>query len=1001
MIRTYKYRLYPTRKQAIQLHVLQEQGRQLYNRALRQQTQAYQRTGEPLRFLTQLMHFRYARAEIPDTLGMLSDSCIQNILSSVSKTLHTFTNRVEHGLEAHLPRPKPRHRFRSLTFAPADGCTLITDEQQRTLLAVQGVGAIKVKYHRPLHSDAIPKRITVGCSLDQWYVAIQCEIALPRPIQHPQRSVHLTPGNRCLLQLDGVAVDAPETLNANLRKLRHLRQKIDRCQHASIRYRQRCRAAARLQTRIAHQRRDFQHKLARQIVDRYRTVALDEAVATATTTRRTTQVPSALYGFIEVLATKAASTGTGIAILANNPSAAPTWFIPPGNHRVFPARTERSCEASASARSRQTEAESSQNPFSEVALHAGTKPIHTSLKSHCSPQIHRLFQGDKGMALGGYANKVGRVNLTTGTVNYESIPEEWALKYIGGRGLGVRYCLEKGAQVDPLGPDNLLAFMNGPLTGTRANMSGRMAIVTKSPLTGTITDSHHGGWSAARMRWAGFDALLVEGKADKPVYLYIEDGTVSVKDASAVWGMGVHDTVKHFQNEYGEKDLSVIAIGQGGEKMVNFACWINEMDRASGRGGTGAVGGSKMLKAVVIKAKRAYPDAANPKAFKDATKQALATIMDENNITAPRKGGLSVLGTNMLMNATNSIGALPTKNSQTTSFGDSAELISGEYVKENVLVNDPTCHACPVACKKEVEVEYNGKTVRMESVEYEPAWSFGAHSGNDNVHSVAFMIDQCNDYGIDAIEMGNCLSTYMEVCDKGWNGTDSLAWGDHAKMVQLVEKTGMREGVGEILAGGVKLIAEHYGHPEVGMQVRGQSIPAYDPRGLKGMGLGFATSNRGACHLRGYSPASELGVIGLKTDPLAWEGKGELLKLLQDLHAFSDSLDLCKFSAFAEGGEEYAMQYAAMVGLDEFTADDVVKIGERIYNLERYYNQLAGEKPGSDVLPKRFTEEPSTSPGSEGHVCELDKMLEEYYALRGWDNGVPTEAKLRELEIIA
>ncbi len=183
------------------------------------------------------------------------------------------------------------------------------------------------------------------------------------------------------------------------------------------------------------------------------------------------------------------------------------------------------------------------------------------------------------------------------------------------------------------------------------------------------------------------------------------------------------------------------------------------------------------------------------------------------------------------------------------------------------------------------------------------------------------------------------------------------------------------------------------------MAVRGQSIPAYDPRGLKGMGLGYATSNRGACHLRGYSPASELGLIGLKTDPLAWKGKGELLKLLQDLHAFSDSLDLCKFSAFAEGAEEYAAQYAAMLGLDKFTSAEVLTAGERIYNLERYYNQLAGEKPGSDTLPKRYLEEPSTMKGSEGQVCELDKMLEEYYALRGWQNGVVPEAKLKELEI--
>jgi len=605
------------------------------------------------------------------------------------------------------------------------------------------------------------------------------------------------------------------------------------------------------------------------------------------------------------------------------------------------------------------------------------------------------------MALGGYANHIAHVNLSTGEVRYEQIPEEWALKYIGARGLGVRYMLEADPKCDPLGPSNRLCFMNGPLTGTRANMSGRMAIVTKSPLTGTVTDSHHGGWSAARLRWAGFDGLIFDGAAETPVYAFVQDGVLTLKDATPVWGKDVHETIKYFEEMYGEKDLTVIAIGQAGENLVKFAAWINENDRASGRGGTGAVGGAKKLKAIVVKAVKKFPEPADPEAFKPAHERALATIMDEKNITSPRKGGLSLYGTNMLMNVTASIGALPTKNSQFTSYAF-AEEISGEKIRETILVSEPTCHACPVACKKEVEVTYNGETIRTESFEYETAWAFGAHSDNHDRDSIGYMIYLCNKYGMDTIEMGNCLATYMEICDKGWNGTESLAWGDHQHMVKLIKATALREGVGNVLAEGVARIAAHYGHPEVGMTVRGQSIPAYDPRGLKGMGLGYATSNRGACHLRGYSPASELGVIGLKTDPLAWKGKGELLKILQDIHAFSDSLDLCKFSAFAEGAEEYAAQYAAVVGLPNFSPDDVMKTGERIYNLERYYNQLAGEQAGADTLPARFTTEPSTMPGSEGHVCELDLMLEEYYTMRGWEaGGVVSEAKLKELEILA
>ena len=336
------------------------------------------------------------------------------------------------------------------------------------------------------------------------------------------------------------------------------------------------------------------------------------------------------------------------------------------------------------------------------------------------------------MKLGGYANRIAHVDLTAGTVENRPIPEEWARKYIGARGLGVRYMLENGPEVDPLSPENLLCFMNGPLTGTAATMSGRLAVVTKSPLTGTVTDSHQGGWSAARLRWAGFDGLAIRGKAEKPVYLYVANNEVEIRDASEVWGKGVHDTVEHFKAKYGEKDLTVMAIGQAGESLVRFSAWVNENDRVSGRGGTGCVGGSKRLKAVVVKAPKAMPAPADKEAWKPAHQRALATIMDTKNVTSPKKGGLSVYGTNVLMNITNAMGALPTNNSQTTSFGEGAEKTSGEYVRENLLVDEPTCHACPVACKKEVEIkEGPWKGLRMESFEYEPAWSLGANCGND------------------------------------------------------------------------------------------------------------------------------------------------------------------------------------------------------------------------------------------------------------------------------
>jgi aldehyde:ferredoxin oxidoreductase len=604
------------------------------------------------------------------------------------------------------------------------------------------------------------------------------------------------------------------------------------------------------------------------------------------------------------------------------------------------------------------------------------------------------------MKLSEFGSRMAHIDLSAGSVEMRPAPEDWLRKYVGARGLGVRYVLENGPDVDPLSPENILCFMNGPLSGSEANMSGRWAAVTKSPLTGTVTDSHQGGWTAARLRWAGIDGLIFEGRAERPVYAFVEDGRVELRDASELWGKGVHETIRIFKERYGEKDLSVSTIGQAGENQVRFAAWVNEDDRAFGRGGTGAVGGSKNLKAIVIRAARKTSDVADAEAWKQVRRKTIDSIRDEANITSPKKGGLSVYGTNVVMNVTSGMGALPTRNSQLTSFGEGAEAISGEHVKENILTGDPTCHACPTACKKEVEITdgpYAG--LKMESIEYESAWSLGANCDNADIGSIAKMIDQCNDFGLDSIEHGNVFSVYMEATEKGYAEGEGLAWGDAAAMVALTEKLSLRQGIGDVLAEGPARLAAHFGHPEIAMAVKGQAIPAYDPRGLKGMGIGFATSNRGACHLRGYTPGAEMGLLPMDVDPLAWKGKGELLKIFQDLHAFSDSLDLCKFSAFAEDAEQYAAQYAVAMGIP-FTADEVMKTGERVYNLERYYNNLAGFREGSDTLPERFLKEPSTLGGSKGQVCELDQMLADYYELRGWQDGVVPESKLRELEIL-
>ena len=621
--------------------------------------------------------------------------------------------------------------------------------------------------------------------------------------------------------------------------------------------------------------------------------------------------------------------------------------------------------------------------------------------------------------LGGFQDHVGRIDLSSGSVDYHGVDDDDAEKYIGGRGLGVKYVFDQGPDVDPLGEDNLLAFMNGPLTGTQTVMSGRIAVCTKSPLTGTVTDSHHGGWSGARLKWAGFDGLCFEGRAEDPVYAFVEDGEVTLHDASELWGRGVEDTMAELEERhegaYG-KNLSCMAIGPAGENEVRYACIMNEDDRASGRGGTGCVMGNKRLKAIVVKSTTKMPKPANPELFKEGHQQAMQVIT-ESDVTAPNEGGLSLYGTNVLMNVSEETSGLPTKNARYTSTEDArndgwggddldSEKVSGENVRENILVDEPTCHSCPVACKKEVEVNVMHKgeemNVRTESYEYESAWALGPNSGHTDRDQIALMLQKCNDLGMDTIDAGNTLAMSMEMTEEDkFDGLgDGIEWGDTEAMVEMLERIAHREDeFSDALAGGPAGLEADWDGEEHSLAVKGQSMAAYDPRCMKGMGIGYATSNRGACHLRGYTPAAELLGIPEKHDPYEWQGKGELTILFQDMHAVSDSFDICKFNAFAEGVEEYVKQYNGMTGMD-VTEEEIMEMGERVYNLEWYYNNLNGFDGSDDSLPARFLEDGIRGQGaSGGEYCELPEMKEEYYAARGWVDGVVPDEKLDELGI--
>jgi aldehyde:ferredoxin oxidoreductase len=412
------------------------------------------------------------------------------------------------------------------------------------------------------------------------------------------------------------------------------------------------------------------------------------------------------------------------------------------------------------------------------------------------------------------------------------------------------------------------------------------------------------------------------------------------------------------------------------------------------------------------------PKPKNPELFTEGYQQAMELIR-ESDVTAPNEGGLSMYGTNVLMNLTEEMDGLPTRNGRYTSTHSEAEedpshpnidaeKVSGENVRENILVDEPTCHSCPVACKKETEVTYERKgeelNVRGESYEYESAFALGPNSMNDDRDSIAVMIDMCNQLGMDTIETGNMLAMAMEMTEQGkLDGVDEgIEWGDADHMMDVIEDIAHQESeLGELLGKGAKRIADEVGAHDNRLDVKGQTIPAYDPRAMKGMGIGYATSNRGACHLRGYTPSAEILGLPEKVDPYEWEGKGELCALFQDMHAISDSFDICKFNAFAEGIEEYVLQYNGMTGLD-VTEDELKETGDRIYTLERYYNNLAGFDGSDDSLPGRFVEGDEAVPGqgaSEGQLCELEQMKDEYYERRGWVDGVVPDERLDELGI--
>ena len=610
-----------------------------------------------------------------------------------------------------------------------------------------------------------------------------------------------------------------------------------------------------------------------------------------------------------------------------------------------------------------------------------------------------------------WTGKVLRVDLAQGEISKEPLNMEWADQYLGQRGLASRYLVEEvDPQCDPLGPDNKMIMATGPLTGTPAATGGRYSVITKGPLTGAIACSNSGGFIGAEMKAAGWDMIIFEGRSPSPVYLYVENEEAELLPADDLWGKTVWETDELIHKKHQDPQLRIAAIGRSAEAGCLYACIVNDLHRAAGRSGVGAVMAAKNLKAVAVRGTLGVGNIRDPEAFlKTVAEQ--KQVLAENAVTGQ---GLPSLGTQVLMNVVNEIGALPTRNMREVQF-EGAHKISGEAMleprksdgKPNLTTN-AACFGCTIACGRISTVDKGHFTVENKpqywgnsgGLEYEAAWAMGPDTGVDDLDAVTYANFLCNEDGFDPITFGSTVAAAIELYQAGaitpeQTGGVELKFGSPRALAWCAEQVAQGTEFGRELGLGSKRLCEKYGHPEFSMNVKGQEFPAYDPRGIQGMGLSYATSNRGACHLRGYTVSSEVLGIPEKTDPLVTEGKAGLVKAFQDVTAAVDSSGLCLFSTFAWSLDNIAPQIdAACEG--NWTVEKLLEVGERIWNLERDFNMKAGLSGADDTLPKRLLSEPANTGPAEGMVCRLDEMLPEYYVLRGWTGEGQVTREIRD-----
>ena len=593
-----------------------------------------------------------------------------------------------------------------------------------------------------------------------------------------------------------------------------------------------------------------------------------------------------------------------------------------------------------------------------------------------------------------------RVNLDAGTCVSEPLNRDWAGQYLGQRGLATKYLREEiDPAVDPLDPGNKLIFASGPLTGTMSATGGRYAVVTKGALTGAIACSNSGGKFGAEFKRAGWDMIIVEGRAEAPVYLHIQDGDAVLLPADGLWGQSVWDTETLIRERHQDPQLKIASIGRAGEIGVRYACVINDADRAAGRSGVGAVMGAKRLKAIAVRGTLGVT-VNDPQAFMAAIKAARAKL-DPN----PNRKRLADVGTHAMLDVINAFGGLPTRNNRDVVFEGVSKINAAAVKVPRVsdgrpnLVSTKACFACTIACGRVSTIDPKHFTVAHEpryrrasgGIEFENAYALGAMVGVDDLDAVTYANFVCNEQGMDTISFGATLSAAMELYE---TGGVALTFGSAEALATMVQQTAKGEGFGVDVGLGAKRLCDKYGHPEFFMGVKGQEFAGYDGRAMPGMALAYATSNRGACHLRASPYASDFATSDL-------DGKAAIVKATQDERAAThDSAGICMFTAGALDLDDIAGQIEAACG-GGWTGDRLRETGERIWNLERLFNLEAGFTAADDTLPDRILKEPAPEGSAKGKTAELGRLLPEYYALRGWDeHGVPKAETLSRLGLV-